>query len=184
MVFSSPPEGGLTFSSPTSPVPGNCSPLTGQQFLGVETWVTHYLQNTWPCPKKSCWKWAGIILCPKAAAAAAASVATTTLQGVGHAGSIIPIPNSPSQTGTDGVLAKNTRKWPRDLPHWRGGCHPAHVQLPGANMSHTRISPVLERAASLCTWLHLPADTSQSSHPPLPHVLTTELSPLWLTSPL
>lgn len=35
MVFSNPPKGGLTLSSPTSPVP-----LSGQQFLSVEIYVT------------------------------------------------------------------------------------------------------------------------------------------------
>lgn len=108
-----------------SPVPGNSSPLTS-----YAVWPT--ISGCWdlcnPPPsehlepfQKSCWKWTGTILCPKADA----SVATTTLQGVGHAASIVPIPNFQSQTGTDGALAKNAGRWATDLPHWRGGCHPA-----------------------------------------------------------
>lgn len=51
---------------------------------------------------------------------------------------------------------------------------------------HTRISPVyrglLHFAQENLTLLHLPADTCQNSHSPLPHILNTELSHLWLTS--
>lgn len=96
------------------------------------------------------------------------------------------IQNFPSQTGTDGVLAKSTESCATDFPHRRGECHPAHVQLPGANMRphqdqpcaregsftwHKRISLHLSHLTPSACW-HIPEFTLTPSSPPDHRTLT------------
>lgn len=147
----------------------------GQRFLGVETWVTHYLQNIWPFAQNPAGNKQGRFSDPR-------PLFPWQLQGYREL-DMLDL-SSLSQTFKAKLelmefLPRNTARWAADLPGRRGGCHPAHMKLSGANMfhkgGHTRIGPVLERAASLCTreshftssacW-HIPEFTlTLSSHP-------------------
>lgn len=184
MVFSNPPKGSLTLSSPTSPVPEKGSPLISY--------------SAWPMIS-GCWDLSNQLPSEYLTLSTKSCRDTSLPQGCCFCGNC-------NTTGSWTCWVYHPYPKLSKLNwNWWSSCQ--GTQADGPQTSHAEEGDVIQPSvqvptcftkettpgSALCyrgllhfaqenlTLLHLPADTCQNSHSPLPHILNTELSHLWVT---